>query len=326
MHRPPAVSQPGCIVSLSISFGLGVLAFVQSASTLAPPEIFSPGVISGPAKEDSLVFTPDGNTAYFDRAQWPNALILESHRSPHGWSTPRIAPFSGEWLDHDPAMAPDGSFLVFASNRPAQTGGAIVREGGNLWRVDRKGNGWSAPVRLPDAINASPKTYAPCIAGDGSLYYQQADADTGEFHLLRAQYRDGHYETPVRVTFAAATIHELDPAVAPDESFIVFDANDPAHLDRDRLFIAFRAAGQWGVPVDLGDAVNAHGAPWGAHLGPDHRTLYFSSTRTTPVQWPRTRADGERDLARLQSWDNGNENIWQVSLAPLIDAHAHASM
>lgn len=304
---------------LAASLALATQSVFASA-VLAPPEIFAPGVISGPAKEDSAVFTPDGATVYFDRAQWPNALILVSHRVKGTWSAPRIAPFSGQWLDHDPAMAPDGSFLVFASNRPATAAGAIVREGGNLWRVERKGEGWSAPVRLPDAINASPKTYAPCVVGDGSLYYQQADAKTGEFHLFRAQHRDGHYEAPQRVTFAGATTHELDPAVAPDESFIVFDANDPANAERDRLFIAFREAQGWGQPIDLGDVVNAHDNPWGAHLGADHRTLYFSSTRASTISWPRTHAQAEEDLARLETWDNGNENIWTVSLAPLLDA------
>lgn len=302
-----------------------VLIASMSASAawpaLASPEVFAPGIISGPAKEDCAAFAPDGDTVYFDRAQWPNALILVSHRAQGAWSTPVIATFSGQWLDHDPAMAPDGSFLVFASSRPANAGGVPVREAGNLWRVERKGTGWSAPVRLPDAINRSAKTYAPSIAGDGSLYYQQADASNGEFHLLRAQYRDGRYLEPARVALQAPGTHELDPAIAPDESFIVFDANTPSSPDHDRLFIAFREGDAWGKPVDLGDAINAHDDPWGAHLGADHRTLYFSSTRSQPTAFPRTREQAEQDLARLQAWDNGNENIWRVSLQPLLDAH-----
>jgi len=287
---------------------------------LRDPEVFAPGVISSPAKEDCAAFAPDGDTVYFDRAQWPNAQILVSHRVHDVWSEPKIAAFSGQWLDHDPAMAPDGSFLVFASSRPAAAGGAAVHQAGNLWRVDRKGDGWSEPKRLPDAINASPRTYAPSVAGDGSLYYQQADAAGGEFHLLRAQYRDGGYLDPVRVALQAPGTHELDPAIAPDESFIVFDANTPSSPDHDRLFIAFREGGVWSAPVDLGDGINAHNDPWGAHLGADHRTLYFSSTRSLPTTFPRTRAQAEQDLARLQGWDNGNENIWKVSLQPLLDA------
>ncbi|MET0225724.1 MAG: hypothetical protein ABW187_04715, partial [Dokdonella sp.] len=188
------------------------------------------------------------------------------------------------------------------------------------WRVERDGEGWSDPVRLPDAINRSPKTYAPSIAGDGSLYYQQADAATGEFHLLRAQYRDGRYLEPAHVVLQAPGTHELDPAIAPDESFLVFDANTPSNPAHDRLFIAFRDGDAWGTPVDLGDSINARNDAWGVHLGADRRTLYFSSTCSQPTTFPRTHAQAEQDLARLQAWDNGNENIWRLSLQPLLDA------
>jgi hypothetical protein len=57
-------------------------------------------------------------------------------------------------------MAPDGSFLVFASNRPADergkpldgnfNGKIFPGGGGNLWRVDRVGDGWGQPKRLPE--------------------------------------------------------------------------------------------------------------------------------------------------------------------------------
>jgi hypothetical protein len=306
----------------SIVFGLVFLAAtdVDATPLLKAPEIFAPGIVSGPAKEDSAVFTPDGTTVYFDRAQWPNAMILVSHRRKGTWSTPTIADFSGEWLDHDPAMAPDGSYLVYASSRPATAGGAAVCEGGNLWRVDRKGERWSAPTRLPDVINSSPKTYAPSIAANGSLYFQQPDPKTGEFHILHSGFRDGTYQ-PAEHVALGDHVHELDPAIAPDESFIVFDASDPAKPDHDRLFIAFREGDSWGAATDLGDAVNARNNPWGAHLAPDRQTVYFSSERTTPIVFPRSRAQAESDLARLQAWDNGNENIWSVSLAPLIAAH-----
>ncbi|MEP7044836.1 MAG: hypothetical protein ABI843_17365 [Dokdonella sp.] len=310
------------LVRAGLAFTLSAVAMNASAAMqeLANPEVFAPGIISGPAKEDSATFAPDGDTVYFDRAQWPNALILVSHRVHGVWSAPVIAAFSGQWLDHDPAMAPDGSFLVFASNRPATAGGAPVREAGNLWRVERKGADWGEPARLSDAINRSPKTYAPSIAGDGSLYYQQADPTSGEFHLLRAQYRDGRYAEPLKLSLEAPGTHELDPAIAPDESFIVFDANTPSSPQHDRLFIAFREGAGWGKPVDLGDRINARNDPWGAHLGADHHTLYFSSTRSAATTFPRTRAQAEQDLARMQAWDNGNENIWQVSLQPWLDA------
>jgi len=296
------------------------------------PQVFAPGVVSGPANEDSAAFTPDGNTVFFDRIHWPNAAIMVSHRVNGAWSAPTVAPFSGQWLDHDPAMSPDGSFIVFSSNRPDQEGGkaldAVMADGkvqagsgGHLWRVDRKGNTWGKPVRLPDAVNSSSRTYAPSVVADGSVYFQRP-ADDDDFRLYRSQYRNGVYEAPVPVMLGDASAHKLDPAVAPDESFIVFDANFTGKDDPDRLYIAFRDGEGWGKPIDLGKDINVK-SPWGAHLGPDHRTLYFSSTRSLPVHYPRTPQQGQEDIARMQ-WDNGSDNIWSVSLAPWLGAH-HAS-
>jgi WD40-like Beta Propeller Repeat len=83
------------------------------------PQIFAPGVISGPAHDSAPAFTPNGKTIFFGRSSSAAAFILVSERIAQGWSEPKIAPFSGRWLDMEPAMAPDGTYLIFASNRPA---------------------------------------------------------------------------------------------------------------------------------------------------------------------------------------------------------------
>src|SRR3546814_18969122 len=75
-------------------------------------------------------------------------------------------------------MAPDGSFLVYTSNRAAAVD-APALHGGQLWRVDRHGDGWGEPVRLPDAVNVGTSVYAPSVAANGDVYYQRrADATT----------------------------------------------------------------------------------------------------------------------------------------------------
>ena len=66
-----------------------------------------------------------------------------------------------------------------------------------------------------------------------------------------------------------------DPAVAPDQSFIVFDYGK-VKGGLGRLCIAFREGDHWSRPIDLGDAVNRD-LPWGAHLAPDGHTLYVTA-------------------------------------------------
>jgi Periplasmic component of the Tol biopolymer transport system len=299
---------------------LGMSASARAAAAASPqPQIFAPGSISGPSGVDCLTFAPDGATVFFDQQAGWNGFIMESHRVGKRWSTTRIASFSGEWQDHDPAMAPDGSFLVFTSNRADVTGGPAVH-GGHLWRVDRNGNGWRAPVRLPDAVNDAPHIYAPSVAANGDVYYQRLDEPGHQFHLYRTAYRNGRYQTPQRLALGDPAAHELDPAIAPDQSFIVFDADYAGKDKPDHLYIAFRNGDGWSAPIDLGDAVDRY-QPWGSHLGPNGRTLYFTSNYTAKVDYPRSSAQAGTDLERMRTWDNGNNHIWSVSLAPWLDAH-----
>jgi len=303
-----------------IVLGMSANAGAQAAAPASPqPQIFAPGSISGPSGVDCLTFAPDGAAVFFDQQAGWNGFIMESHRIGDGWSTPRVAPFSGQWLDHDPAMAPDGSFLVFTSNRSDVAGGQPLH-GGHLWRVDRNGNSWRTPVRLPDAVNDAPHIYAPSVAANGDVYYQRMDEPGHQFHLYRTAYRDGRYQTPQRLALGDPAAHELDPAIAPDQSFIVFDADYADKNKPDHLYIAFRNGDGWSAPIDLGDAVDRY-QPWGSHLGPDGRTLYFTSNYTAKVDYPRSSTQARTDLERMRAWDNGNNHIWSVSLAPWLDAH-----
>jgi hypothetical protein len=124
------------------------------------PEIFAPGVISGPANDGSPTFSPDGKTLFFTRSTAAWGVILESHQSHGKWSEPQVAPFSGEYSDSSPGMAPDGSFMLCVSLRPKDSSPADSSQKpqrvADLWRSDRTGSGWSKPVRMPDAVNIGP--------------------------------------------------------------------------------------------------------------------------------------------------------------------------
>jgi hypothetical protein len=175
-------------------------------------------------------------------------------------------------------------------------------------------------MRLPEAINEGTAVFSPSIAADGSLYFMRANDKTGVFHLFRSQYQSGGYLAAEPVGVGDATTDEVDPAVSPDESFLVYSSGHPARHDPKRLMIAFRVAHGWSTPQDLGDEVNEAGSNIEARLSPDHRTLYFSTNTVPPVSYPRTRRQSEQDLLEIMRWANGRQNIWYVSLAPWLDA------
>lgn len=291
------------------------------------PHVFAPGVISGPASDLSPAFTPDGKTVFFTRGNASQSVILESHLVRGHWSRPVIASFSGVWRDLEATMAPDGSYLIFASNRPVAAGGKALDAyynggphpafGGNLWRVDRTTRGWGTPRRLPDVVNPNTSVFSPSIAGDGSLYFMQPDGPKSRFHLYRAQFAAGSYQTPVRVSFSAAPdTGDFDPAVAPDESFLVFSSARSG----GGLFITFRQDTGWTAAVSLGPDINQPGSNnIEARLSPDHRTLYYSSTRVIPPPDHPSRAQAAAALQRMTAWNNGLANIWAVPLDSWLD-------
>jgi Tol biopolymer transport system component len=302
-----------------------VALFAGAIVATERPQVFAPGVISSAAHDSAAAFTPDSRSIYFGRSSAAASFILVSHRTKSGWSKPAIAPFSGQWLDMEPAMAPDGSYLIFVSNRPATSGaapldGAIngvaqLGKGANLWRVDRIKGGWSQPTRLPDIVNASTSTYAPSVAANGDLYFMRPDDQTARFRIFTARRTAQGYGAPVPLPFSDGQSTDVDPAVAPDQSFIVFGSGRHAKKDID-LFISFRRGGGWSEPAYLGDQINGPTSDAEPRLAPDHHTLYFSSERLAPVSQPIAPGDANRVLRDMTTWNNGQYNIWRVDLAP----------
>jgi len=255
------------------------------ASPIAPLSVKSVtlGGIINQESDDTLAFTPHGKTVFFDRSEGTRKTIMVSHRIKRRWSAPQPANFSGQWFDQDPVVAPDGSYLLFNSDRPIRSDGQPLVQnyfaggpgpGSNVWRVDRKSDGWGEPIWLSANINNDVFIDFASVAFDGTLYFMRWDKDQKSMHFWRSQYDKGKYLRPELVTLGDPKESLHDPAVAPDQSFIVFDSGK-VKGGLGRLCIAFRDGDHWGTPIDLGDKLNEE-LPWGAHLGPDGRTIYVT--------------------------------------------------
>lgn len=265
----------------------------------APERVRLDGIIH-PDSDDTLAFMPDGNTVYFDRSSGSHKTIMVSHKIDGRWTKPKVAGFSGRWFDQDPVVAPDGSYILFDSNRPTTAGGRPLTQdyfrggpgpGSNLWKVRRRGGHWSKPEWLGPVINDDVFVDFASIAADNTLYFMRWDRQAKVMRIWRARYRAGRYSSPVRVNFGSPDISIHDPAIAPDESFVVFDYGK-VKGGLGRLCIGFREGDHWSSPVDLGDVVNED-VPWGSHLAPDGRTVYFT----------------------------GQSGIWRLSLTPWLRRH-----
>ena len=284
-----------------------------AASVVPVPKVFSGEADWGTGSNAAPAFTPDGKTVFFSHWHDGGGTIMVSHLRAGRWSKPEPAAFSGQWRDIEPAMAPDGSYLVFSSNRPATEGGKAIDgffqgkpqpgKGGNLWRVNRTRDGWSKPVRLPDELNTNNAIYSPSVARSGNLYFNQSDPVSKKERLCWSQWIDGHYTTPQPVSFDDAATTNFTAAVAPDESFILFSGRRPPSPEHHAVvFVAFAHNHRWKQPVPFKPYLYGEQE----RLSPDGKTLYFVSDR------PRQDATQTPNPST-----NVPMKIWQISLKRL---------
>ncbi|MBU1012819.1 MAG: hypothetical protein KKG99_07425 [Bacteroidetes bacterium] len=239
------------------------------------PEIFAPGVIphsTGLAL--GLNMLDEGTEFYY--SQWEQGTIRIRDRKLlyDVWTQDTIAPFSGKYRDWDLTAAPNGQRLYFTSNRPIEKNG-VEKSDADIWYVERKNDSWSEAKWLGEPVNSDSNEIHPSIAQNGNLYF------FGRFgpNICVAKYEDGHYEEPEKLGDEINSEYvDIDPFVAPDESFLIFHSNRPGGLGGNDLYISFRdfENDKWMKAVNMGAEINTENSDYCARISTDGKYLFFS--------------------------------------------------
>jgi Tol biopolymer transport system component len=289
-----------------------VLASVLTRSSADAETLLAVPVDLGIPNAAAPAFSPDGKTVYVGtRKGTDGAIIFKLNRQGAGWSRPLPAIFSdGSHRDLEPVFAPNGRYLVFASNRApvpqsldldGHFNGALqTGKGGALWRVDLVHGNPGNPTRLPDIINSMDSVFSPALTAEGSVYFMRADGGQ-KFHIFRSQFDAGCFASPTPASFTDDRYSDFDPAVSPDESFVIFSSGRPPAINGSDLFIVFRKGQRWEEPVDLKTTLSPNVAGIEARLSPDARTLYFVNSQAPSGQ-------SEKNARYL----------WKVDLTPVL--------
>jgi WD40-like Beta Propeller Repeat len=167
-------------------------------------------------------------------------------------------------------------------------------------------------------VNSFEQIFRPSMAADGTVYFTAANSGK-ELSLFRSQYKNGAFLKAEPLSFSDGSVKDVDPEIAPDQSFLIFSSKRPFPGDdtHEHLFIVRNKDGHWGAiePIRYGgDVANGSSEDNDPRLGPDRRSIYFSSDRAVAVRFPRTHAQAVEDFQRLEQWDNSNSNIWMIPL------------
>jgi Tol biopolymer transport system component len=146
--------------------------------------------VSSPEMDEYYTSISLSGTLYFSvfREHGSPGDIYRSDLLADGYAPPELVaePVSSEHSEHDPLIAPDGSYLIFTSDRP----GGIGR--GDLWIVFRTPDGgWSEAQNMGPEINTEGYDYCAMLSPDQRyLFFTRNTGGNGEIYWVDAKVID----------------------------------------------------------------------------------------------------------------------------------------
>jgi Tol biopolymer transport system component len=242
--------------------------------------LFAPDLLIRPL---GLSFTKDGKELYY--ASWqgePRVRIMFMRLVDGAWTESATPSFSGTYEDWDLNISPDGNRLYFSSKRP-RMGEGEPRTDSDIWYVERGASGaWGEPHNLGSPVNTDGDEVHPTVSSDGTVYFFAGyDGGMGSADIYLSQFVNGHHTTPENLGAPVNTeVAEMDPFVAPDESYLVFHSRADGGYGENDLYISFRQAdGSWGKPVNMGPKINGEASDYCGRFTIDGRFFIFKSTK-----------------------------------------------
>ena len=227
------------------------------------PIPFAPGLISTEIYEYDGVFSKDMKAFYFIRRGEENkksAFYEYKYNRTNGkWEKSEIA---SPWIGR-PVISPDGNTMHLGDKY-----------------LKRTESGWSELQKLepPTVSNDSMYIMRLSSSANGTYYFDTYKENDASFPIRYSRFIDGKHEEPRALPKAINTGTFLShPFIAPDESYLLFDAVREDGFGDSDIYISFKQKdGTWGNAVNLGDKINTNAWEASASITPDGKYLFFS--------------------------------------------------
>jgi hypothetical protein len=156
--------------------------------------------------------------------------IYISEKKNNQYQTPELlpAPVNSSYWDADPVIAPDGSYIIFNSNRPGSSGDA------DLYISYRRSDGnWTNPKNLGARINSEKMDDASSVTPDGKyFFFSRRTNQECDIYWVRSNFIDSlkhtnfipYSKTPIpdQTDTAGCSINYI----IPDKTFVDDDGNN----------------------------------------------------------------------------------------------------
>lgn len=233
-------------------------------------------------------FSPDGTELFYHS----RGVIMHTELENGQWSKPQTSSFSGQYRDFDFNFSPDGTKLFFTSNRPISNEDAPKNKF-HIWFVMRTETGWSEPMRVSLLNNADRIEVYPSVSRSGNLYFFTNTEGGQKPHpdIYWSKLVNGQYAVPEKLgSEINSGSGELDPFIAPDESYLIFHSFRTGGWGAVDLYISFRKNdGTWSEAINMGDTVNTAENEFSGKVTMDGKYFYFErshpQTRNTFLYW-----------------------------------------
>lgn len=245
------------------------------------PVVFAPGIISTEqCWEAAISFSPDGKEFFFTRRvniQGTENRIMHSEFLNGKWTNPKLAPFARDITEYESFITPDGKRIFYNSDRAKPEGITAV---GEIWYSDKTSSGWSDGKYLSDKINKGWIMFVTASMNN-NLYFTAGF--NKKFGIYKSEIKNGEYQEPEYLPNEINYLRGAHPFIAPDESYLIFDAQ-PAGIGKSELFISFKDKnGSWTKAVKFDKSINLTYTENIPNVTPDGKYFFFH--RNNDIYW-----------------------------------------
>lgn len=252
------------------------------------PEIFAPGIISTSENNETLFcMYMDGDRLFIFTSSTPGAPgqiyypIYISEVKEGKWTIPSLTTFHSKPCDDNLSLVPDGKTLYFGSRR-SRDGKGESPWGFNIWIVKKTTEGFSHPKMLDSPVNSKYYDICPSVTKEGTIYFfSERDNGFGRADIYLSRLVDEKYTSVENLGKPINTENsEIDPFIAPDESYLIYCTKSLQGYGGHDLYITFRKLdGTWTKPLNMGKGINSSSYDWIPYVTSDGKYFFFTSNR-----------------------------------------------